>query len=221
LGDPPTFGSVSWGRVTIMFNLLPDLAARVEGHQHWINAEDVDALHQFHKERGAPIVAPIENKPWGAREYTVEDPNGYHLRFASMATGQTAKSIPLPEGIQILRRKPTEEEHTRVAGEFFPPKDMSAKCLESSWAGIVALSPEGEAIGAVRIVCDAPGWYSIWDVAVLPDWQGRRVGEAMMKEAVQLVREASPGACVYLFTFKHGFYEKLGFEKETVSMRKV
>ena len=36
-----------------------------------------------------------------------------------------------------------------------------------------------------------------------------------------VVSEESPGAFVYLFTFKHGFYERLGFSKETLSMRKV
>ena len=31
-GDPPVFGSASNGGVTIMFNLQPELAARVRGH---------------------------------------------------------------------------------------------------------------------------------------------------------------------------------------------
>ena len=42
---------------------------------------DIDALYARHKAAGATIVHPIENKPWGIREYTVRDPSGYHLRF--------------------------------------------------------------------------------------------------------------------------------------------
>ncbi|MFO0769047.1 MAG: GNAT family N-acetyltransferase [Nitrospiraceae bacterium] len=68
---------------------------------------------------------------------------------------------------------------------------------------------------------DAPGWFSIWDVAVVPDWQGQRIGSTMMHEALEMIREASPGAIVHLFTYKHGFYERLGFAKETVSMRRL
>jgi hypothetical protein len=36
-----------------------------------------------------------------------------------------------------------------------------------------------------------------------------------------IVHEESPGAFVYLFTYKHGFYEKLGFTEQTVSLRRV
>jgi ribosomal protein S18 acetylase RimI-like enzyme len=70
-------------------------------------------------------------------------------------------------------------------------------------------------------MCDSPGWFSIWHVVVAPEWRGRRIGERMMKEALAMVHEASPGAWVFLFTFKHGFYQKLGFEKQTLEMRKV
>jgi ribosomal protein S18 acetylase RimI-like enzyme len=220
-GDPPTFGSASWGAVTIMFSLQPDLARQVTGHQHWINVEHVDDLHAKHLERGAFIVSPIEDKPWGRREYTVQDPNGYHLRFAGDPAQAVAPSTSFPEGVKIVRRKPTEDEHLRVAASTFYQQGVPEGVLDRTWQGVVALSPSGDAIGTVRIVYDAPGWFSIWDVAVLPEWQGQRIGAAMMKEAIEIVREASPGAWVYLFTYKHAFYERLGFTKESVSMLKV
>ncbi|MEZ0325559.1 MAG: GNAT family N-acetyltransferase [Fimbriimonas sp.] len=220
-GDPVSFGSVSWAGATIMFNLQPGLAARVDGHQHWFKCEEVDELYRLHKERGATIVSPIQDQPWGAREYVVRDPSGYHLRFAGSPVHSAEKSRDFPVGVQIVRRKPTETEFLEVAGQTFYHEGVPSGVLERSWSGIVALSPEGRAIGTVRIMYDAPGWFSIWDVAVLPDWQGQRIGERMMKEAIALVNEASPGAFVYLFTFKHGFYERLGFTTETVTMRKV
>jgi hypothetical protein len=43
----------------------------------------------------------------------------------------------------------------------------------------------------------------------------------MLEEALAMIREASPGAIVYLFTYKHGFYERLGFAKELVSMLRL
>lgn len=220
-GEPPTFGSVSWGNVEIMFNLQPDLAAKVQGHQNWMRVDDVDGLYALHQERGATIVSPIEDKPWGVREYVVEDPSGYHLRFAGSPSHEVKKSSRFPEGVQIEPRIPTGEEFQRVAGEVFYREGVPPGVLERTWGGVVALSPSGEAIGTVRIMHDAPGWFSIWDVAVLPEWQGQRIGEAMMKEALTQIRQASSGAFVFLFTFKHGFYERLGFGTELVSIRKV
>lgn len=220
-GEPPSFGCVSWGSVEIMFNLQPDLAEKVQGHQNWFRVEDVDELYALHQERGAMIISPIEDKPWGMREYVVEDPSGYHLRFAGTPSHEAKKSTPLPEDIQIHPRLPTAKEFQRVAGEVFYRDGIPPGVLEKAWGGVVALSPNGEAIGTVRIMHDAPGWFSIWDVAVLPEWQGQHIGETMMKQALELVGQASPGAFVFLFTYKHGFYERMGFETGTVTIRKV
>src|SRR5437762_2666351 len=74
-GEPPGFGCVAIGRTEIYLCLQPQLAPRVEGHMHcFFDDEDIDALHEKHRAAGAPIVLPIENKPWGIREYTVRDP---------------------------------------------------------------------------------------------------------------------------------------------------
>jgi ribosomal protein S18 acetylase RimI-like enzyme len=220
-GDPPTFGSASWGSVSIMFNLQPELSKRIEGHQHWISVDYVDDLYAQHLERGALIVSPIEDKPWGRREYVVQDPNGYHLRFAGDPAQPSKPSTPFPVGVKIIQRMPTAEEYRHVAGSAFYKDEVRVEILDQTWRAVLALSPEGEVIGTARIINDAPGWYSIWDVAVLPDWQGQRIGEAMMKEAIEVIREAAPTAIVYLFTFKHGFYERLGFSKESVSMLRL
>ncbi len=40
---------------------------------HWAFAEDIDALYQELKSLGANIVDPLEKKPWGLRQFTVED----------------------------------------------------------------------------------------------------------------------------------------------------
>ena len=217
-GDPPTFGSASMGGVSIMFNLQPELAAKIRGHQHWIKVDDADELYRLHKSRKANVVSEIEDKPWGVREYVVEDLNGYHLRFAGPPASDVPKSKPFPDGITIERRKPTSDEYASVAGQAFGHKKPFTGLLESTWNGVVARAPKGDVIGVLRIMWDAPGWFSIWDVAVLPDWQAQRIGTAMMKEALDMIREASPGAIVHLFTFKHGFYERLGFKEEAASL---
>lgn len=220
-GEPPDFGSASMGGVTIMFNLQPELAAKVRGHQHGVKVDDVDELYRLHTSLGAEVVAEIEDKPWGLREYIVEDLNGYHLRFGGPPASEAPSSKPFPEGVTIERRKPTKAEFEQVAGREFGHRGAVPGLLENTWNGVVARSAQDEVIGVLRVMHDAPGWFSIWDVAVVPEWQAQRIGSTMMKEALDLIREASPGAIVYLFTFKHGFYERLGFAKETVSMRRL
>ncbi len=220
-GEPSTFGSASMGGVTIMFNLQPELAAKVGGHQHGIKVDDADELYSFHRSKGAHIMSEIEDKPWGLREYVVEDLNGYHLRFGGHPSGSPPKSNPFPEGVTIERRKPSASEYADVAGAAFGHKEPVPGLLESTWGGVIARSPSAKTIGVLRIMQDAPGWFSIWDVAVVPDWQAHRIGSKLMEEALAMIREASPGAIVYLFTFKHGFYERVGFAKETVSLRRL
>lgn len=43
--------------------------------------EAVDAVHAELVRRGAEIVSPLEDKPWGMREFTLRDPNGHQLRI--------------------------------------------------------------------------------------------------------------------------------------------
>lgn len=219
-GDPPVVGGVSWGKVHMMFSQNPDLASRIEGQEQWIDVEDVDALYAQHLKQSAQIISEIENKPWDRREYTVRDPNGYHLRFAGDPSHISKGSGQFPAGVEILRRKPALEEYIKVS-DGAPYKTNAGDIFERTWAGVVAMGLDGEVIGTARIMRDAPGWFSIWDVAVLPAWQGQRIGTAMIKEALDIVREDSPGAFVYLFTFNPKFYERVGFTEQTVTMRKV
>jgi uncharacterized glyoxalase superfamily protein PhnB len=43
---------------------------------HWLFAPDLDATYSELKALGARIVEPLETKPWGLRQFTVEDLDG-------------------------------------------------------------------------------------------------------------------------------------------------
>jgi uncharacterized glyoxalase superfamily protein PhnB len=43
--------------------------------------EDVDALHAELERRGATIIQPPTDQPYGLRELRVQDPDGYILAF--------------------------------------------------------------------------------------------------------------------------------------------
>jgi len=220
-GEPPTFGGASMGGVSLMFSLNKKLAAKVRGHEHWIKVDDADELYALHRQRNAKVISEIADQPWGVREYVLEDLNGYRLRFAGPLSSEVPKSHPFPSDVEIVRRMPTSEEYAEVMEAAFGLKALDMDILKHSWGGVVAQTAEGRAIGMARIVRDAPAWFSAWDVGVHPNWQGHQIGTKLMEEAAAMVGEASPGAYLFLFTFKHGFYERLGFNKETVSMRRV
>ena len=71
-------GAVSRGSVAIFFRKRqPPFEAAV----HWVFAEDIDASYQELKSLGANIVDPLEKKPWGLRQFTVEDLDGNLFYF--------------------------------------------------------------------------------------------------------------------------------------------
>jgi catechol 2,3-dioxygenase-like lactoylglutathione lyase family enzyme len=48
-----------------------------------IMVEDVDALHRRAKDNGVVIALDIADRPYGLRDFIVEDLDGFRLRFAS------------------------------------------------------------------------------------------------------------------------------------------
>jgi uncharacterized glyoxalase superfamily protein PhnB len=49
----------------------------------YIEAPDVDAMHDRLTASGANIVDPLADRPWGQREFTVADPDGNWFTFWS------------------------------------------------------------------------------------------------------------------------------------------
>lgn len=71
-------GAVSRGDTAIFFRKrTPPFEPAV----HWIFAEDLDATYEDLRLRGARIVEPLELKPWGLRQFTVEDLDGNRFYF--------------------------------------------------------------------------------------------------------------------------------------------
>jgi uncharacterized glyoxalase superfamily protein PhnB len=79
----PTFGEVRRGQAAIM------VAQGTQGGPGmWIyldvpSVEALDALHGQYAQRGARIVWPPEDKPWGQREMLVHDLDGHTLRLGA------------------------------------------------------------------------------------------------------------------------------------------
>jgi catechol 2,3-dioxygenase-like lactoylglutathione lyase family enzyme len=82
------YASVSRDGAAIHLKCAPKLEAerahRKSG-QHLDAYLPVSGIHELHEEfvgRGAPIVKPLAEHPWGTRDFYVEDPDGYILCFS-------------------------------------------------------------------------------------------------------------------------------------------
>jgi predicted enzyme related to lactoylglutathione lyase len=71
-------GAVSRDEVAIFFRKR---AGPFEPAVHWIFAADIDATYEELRALGARIVEPLEKKPWGLRQFTVEDVDGNRFYF--------------------------------------------------------------------------------------------------------------------------------------------
>lgn len=71
-------GAVSRGEVVIFFRKRTQ---PFEPAVHWVFAEDIDATYQELQALGANIVQPLEEMPWGLRQFTVEDLDGNRFYF--------------------------------------------------------------------------------------------------------------------------------------------
>ncbi|WP_410513930.1 GNAT family N-acetyltransferase [Paenibacillus sp. BR2-3] len=124
---------------------------------------------------------------------------------------------------EMIERLPTVEEHSALWGAVGwgnINKSMTEPSLAHSVYGLI-VRHEGKVIGMGRIVGDGVMYFYIQDVAVLPEFQGRGIGNIIMDQLLDYIRTHSyPGAFVGLFA-SHGndsFYERYGFQNHAPGM---
>jgi catechol 2,3-dioxygenase-like lactoylglutathione lyase family enzyme len=71
-------GSVKRGHAAIFFRRRD---GAFEPAVHWFYAVDVHATYAEMQARGANITDPLETKPWGITQFTVEDVDGNRFYF--------------------------------------------------------------------------------------------------------------------------------------------
>ena len=63
----------------------PDIAGqrRGLGIEIVLEVDDVDAWHRRVLASGHPVFEPLQERPWGLRDFRIVDPDGYYLRITS------------------------------------------------------------------------------------------------------------------------------------------
>jgi len=52
-----------------------------------IEVDDVEKWHERVADSGHPILEPLQDRPWGLRDFRIFDPDGYYLRITSRPVG--------------------------------------------------------------------------------------------------------------------------------------
>jgi catechol 2,3-dioxygenase-like lactoylglutathione lyase family enzyme len=79
-GEPPTFAGVNLGKVQMFLEKATPTPSSETGAVYFI-VGDADQLYEFHRANGVEIAQMIDDRPYGIRDYTVRDLNGYYLVF--------------------------------------------------------------------------------------------------------------------------------------------
>ena len=117
----------------------------------------------------------------------------------------------------LIARTPTIEEYTKLCcavgwGDIMNFEAATDAIPRSLYA--VVVEEDGEAIGTGRIVGDGHIFFYIQDVVVLPDWQGKGIGNMILTALVEWVEANAPDkSFLGLFAIKdtEPFYERFGF----------
>ncbi len=78
--------------------------------------KDIDALFRSVKRKGAKVVSPIQDMPYGMREFTIRDPDGYEVGVGQeIAQAPAPRRRPRPARSSTARRRagPTRRAGTR------------------------------------------------------------------------------------------------------------
>ena len=91
-------GSVEVGETVIMFESPGPNATLAPNHGEGSgvmlticlsDADDIDALYERLLQGGVRICAPIGDRPWGNRDFMLQDPDGYRISVAKQIAPAT------------------------------------------------------------------------------------------------------------------------------------
>jgi aralkylamine N-acetyltransferase len=113
--------------------------------------------------------------------------------------------IDWSEAAEIFRLAPL--------GEREP--DKLARAFQNSSFYVFAFEDE-KLIGLCRALCDGEYQAAIYDVVLLPEYQGQEIGTKMVQILCNQI--VVPNVILYAVPSREGFYKKFGFKKMLTGM---
>jgi catechol 2,3-dioxygenase-like lactoylglutathione lyase family enzyme len=86
-----TFGDFDGGirrdEMRAIFRYDPEYTIVINNEQYWFEliwfVDNVDEIYREYKEKKIEVLTSPENKPWGIREFSIKDINGYLIRISA------------------------------------------------------------------------------------------------------------------------------------------
>ena len=103
----------------------------------------------------------------------------------------------------------------KEVGMAFFEADKHKKAFENSYS-VIFLFDENKLIGFGRTISDGVYQGAIYDVAVSPRYQGKKLGALIIKDLIDTLPNCN--ILLYASPGKEIFYEKLGFDKMKTGM---
>lgn len=92
LRDDGAFVELTWESTKLFLDERVDLPAFTHPQANIrIMVADVDAWWERAQRMSAPVFQPIADRPYGLRDFTILDPDGFGLRFATRLEGERAE----------------------------------------------------------------------------------------------------------------------------------
>lgn len=101
-----------------------------------------------------------------------------------------------------------------VGMAYFEGK-LHKKAFENSHTVVFAFD-EDKLIGFGRAISDGTSQAALYDIAVLPEYQGKKVGATIVNSIIDRIPHCN--FILYAAPGKEGFYEKLNFRKMKTGM---
>jgi lactoylglutathione lyase len=94
--EPDDYASLRWGNAVLSIGPVAKLPEEggyfgrdIPSYRRGLGVEivlEVDDVEEWHARVGAsghPILEPLQDRPWGLRDFRIADPDGYYLRITS------------------------------------------------------------------------------------------------------------------------------------------
>lgn len=116
-----------------------------------------------------------------------------------------ASDVDWEEAVTIFERAPLGTREPDVCERAFDNSDLV--CF--AWDG-------NNLIGMARALSDGERQSVIYDMCILPEYQGKKLGNKMMTEMLKRLNTAT--TVLWAVPGKEGFYERLGFKPMLTAM---
>ncbi|GKU24913.1 GNAT family N-acetyltransferase [Clostridium folliculivorans] len=102
-----------------------------------------------------------------------------------------------------------------AVGMSYSDPEIHKKAFSNSYITVFAFDNE-KLIGFGRAISDGVYQAAIYDLAILPEYQGKGIGKALLKRITSTIPNCN--YILYAAPGKEGFYEKSNFKKMTTAM---